>query len=83
MVHPIWPNNNEGHEPLPAPNVVVARSGARLEELPPQAIKGILVNTREAMPSTQQPDQHFPVRLTQAQRKVEKEWNRFKDVAED
>ena len=40
MVHPIWPNNNEGHEPLPAPNVVVARSGARLEELPPQAIKG-------------------------------------------
>jgi hypothetical protein len=34
------------------------------------------------MPRNQQPDQHFPVRLTQAQRKVEKEWNRFKDVAE-
>jgi hypothetical protein len=44
MVHSIWPESNGGHEPLPAPNVVVARAGARLEALPPEAIKGILVN---------------------------------------
>jgi hypothetical protein len=35
------------------------------------------------MPRSKQPDQHFPVRLTQSQRKVEKEWKRFEDVAED
>src|SRR5947209_17386599 len=44
MVHPIWPEGNGGDKPLPAPNVVVARAGARLEELPPEAVKGILVN---------------------------------------
>jgi hypothetical protein len=44
MVNHIWPESNGGHEPLPAPNVVVARSGARLEELPPEAVRGILVN---------------------------------------
>jgi hypothetical protein len=44
MVHSIWPESNGGHEPLPPPNVVVARAGARLEALPPEAIKGILVN---------------------------------------
>src|SRR5215472_2144288 len=44
MVNPIWPGNNGGHEPLPDPNVVVARAGARLEELPSEAVKGILVN---------------------------------------
>jgi hypothetical protein len=44
MVHSIWPESNGGHAPLPAPNVVVARVGARLEALPPEAIKGILVN---------------------------------------
>jgi hypothetical protein len=33
-----------GDKPLPAPNVVVARAGVRLDELPPEAVKGILVN---------------------------------------
>ena len=44
MVDSIWPESNGGHEPLPAPNVVVARAGTRLEELPPEAVKEILVN---------------------------------------
>jgi hypothetical protein len=44
MVNSIWPESNGGGEPLPAPNVVVARAGARLDELPPEAVKGILVN---------------------------------------
>jgi hypothetical protein len=44
MVNPIWPENNGGHEPLPAPNVVVPKAGARPGELPPEAVKGILVN---------------------------------------
>jgi hypothetical protein len=44
MLGSIWPEGNGGDEPLPAANVVVARAGARLDELPPEALKGILVN---------------------------------------
>src|SRR5882672_9153887 len=44
MVNSIWPEGNGGHAPLPAPNVVVARSGTPMNELSPGAIKGILVN---------------------------------------
>jgi len=41
MADSIWPQNNE---PLPAPNVVVARAGTPLQELSPEAVKGILIN---------------------------------------
>ena len=44
MRNSVWPESDGGNEPLPAPNVVVARAGARLEELPPEAVRGILVN---------------------------------------
>ena len=44
MVDSIWPERNGGHPPLPAPNVVVARSGTPIHELSPAAVKGILVN---------------------------------------
>ena len=44
MLNSIWPESNGSNKPLPAPNVVVARAGARLDELPPEAVKGILVN---------------------------------------
>jgi hypothetical protein len=44
MVDSIWPEGNGGHELLPAPNVVVARSGTAMPELAPEAVKGILVN---------------------------------------
>jgi hypothetical protein len=44
MVRSIWPESNGGHPPLPAPNVVVARAGTPLQELSPEAVKGILVN---------------------------------------
>jgi hypothetical protein len=44
MRHSIWPESNGGHEPLPTPNVVVARSGTPMHELSPEAVKGILVN---------------------------------------
>jgi hypothetical protein len=44
MVHSIWPESNGGRDPLPAPNVVVARSGTPPDQLSPEAIKGILVN---------------------------------------
>ena len=44
MVDSIWPEGNGSDKPLPDPNVIVARAGARLEELPPEAVKGILVN---------------------------------------
>jgi hypothetical protein len=44
MVDFIWPESNGGHPPLPAPNVVVARSGTPKHELSPAAVKGILVN---------------------------------------
>jgi hypothetical protein len=40
----LWPKNNGGHEPLPAPNVVVTRAGTPLEELSPEVVTGILVN---------------------------------------
>jgi hypothetical protein len=44
MVNSIWPEGNGGNKPLPAPNVVVARSGTPPQRLSPEAIKGILVN---------------------------------------
>ena len=44
MVDSIWPGGNGSKQPLPAPNVVVARSGTPLEQLSSAAIKGILVN---------------------------------------
>jgi hypothetical protein len=44
MVKSLWPESNGGDKPLPAPNVVVARAGTPLEELSPEAVKGILVN---------------------------------------
>jgi hypothetical protein len=44
MVHSIWPENNGGNQPLPAPNVVVARAGTPQGQLSPEAVKGILVN---------------------------------------
>jgi hypothetical protein len=44
MLDSIWPEGNGSDKPLPAPNVVVARAGAPPEQLPPEAIKGILVN---------------------------------------
>jgi hypothetical protein len=44
MLHSIWPESNGGNQSLPAPNVVVARAGARLDALPPEAVKGLLVN---------------------------------------
>jgi hypothetical protein len=44
MVNSIWPEGNGSHSPLPAPNVIVARSGTPIHELSPEAVKGILVN---------------------------------------
>jgi hypothetical protein len=44
MLNSIWPENNGSNEPLPAPNVVVARAGTPPDQLSPKAIKGILVN---------------------------------------
>jgi hypothetical protein len=44
MVNSSWPENNGGHKPLPAPNVVVARAGTPKRELSPEAVKGILLN---------------------------------------
>ena len=44
MVHPIWPESNGGNRPLPAPNVIVARVMTAPEKLPPEAVKGILIN---------------------------------------
>ena len=44
MLDSIWPENNGGDEPLPAPNVAVARAGTPTDQLPPEAVKGILVN---------------------------------------
>ena len=40
----IWPGSNGANEPLPAPNVVVARAGTPPDQLSPEAVKGILVN---------------------------------------
>jgi hypothetical protein len=44
MADYIWPEDNGGYPPLPAPNVVVVRAGTRLEELSTEAVRGILVN---------------------------------------
>jgi hypothetical protein len=44
MVDSIWPESTGSRPPLPAPNVVVARSGMPMHELSPAAIRGILVN---------------------------------------
>ena len=44
MVNSIWPESNGSRPPLPAPNVVVARSGTPMHELSAAAVKGILVN---------------------------------------
>jgi hypothetical protein len=44
MVNSNRPESNGGHEPLPAPNVVVARAGTPPQQLSPEAVKGILVN---------------------------------------
>jgi hypothetical protein len=44
VVNPIWPGGNGGDEPLPAPNVVVARAGTPPGQLSPEAVQGILVN---------------------------------------
>jgi hypothetical protein len=44
MLGSIWPEGTGGQSPLPAPNVIVARSGTPMHELSPEAVKGILVN---------------------------------------
>jgi hypothetical protein len=44
MPDSIWPESNGGHEPPPAPNVVVAWSGTPPDQLSPEAVKGVLVN---------------------------------------
>ena len=44
MLDSIWAEGNGSNKPLPAPNVVVARSGTPMHELSPEAVKGILVN---------------------------------------
>jgi hypothetical protein len=44
MLDSLWSKGDGSQKPLPAPNVVVARSGTPLPELSPQAVKGILVN---------------------------------------
>jgi hypothetical protein len=44
MLDSIWPESNGGHKPLPAKNVVVARAGTPIDQLSPEAVKGILVN---------------------------------------
>jgi hypothetical protein len=44
MLDSIWPKGNGADKSLPKPNVVVAKSGTRPEELTPEAIRGILVN---------------------------------------
>jgi hypothetical protein len=44
MANSIWPKGNGSQSPLPAPNVIVARSGTPMHELSPEAVRGILVN---------------------------------------
>ena len=44
MLDSIWAEGDGSDRPLPAPNVVVTRAGAPVHELPPEAVKGILVN---------------------------------------
>ena len=40
----IWPESNGSDEPLPEPNVVVARAGTPPDKLSQEAVKGIVVN---------------------------------------
>jgi hypothetical protein len=44
MLDSIWSESDGGNKPLPAPNVVVARSGMPLDQLSLEAVRGILVN---------------------------------------
>jgi hypothetical protein len=44
MLDSIWPGGNGSSKPLPAPTVVVTRSGTSLDQLSPEAVRGILVN---------------------------------------
>ena len=44
MVSSLWSEGNGSESPLPAPNVIVARSGTPVDELSPEAVRGILVN---------------------------------------
>jgi hypothetical protein len=44
MVSSIWSEGNGSKSPLPAPNVVVAKSGTPVDEPSPEAVKDILVN---------------------------------------
>ena len=44
MLNSIWPKSNGDDKPLPAPNVVVTRSGTPPDQLSPEAVRGILVN---------------------------------------
>ena len=44
MLDSIWPDGGASHKPLPAPHVVMARSGTPPEALTPEAVRGILVN---------------------------------------
>ena len=44
MAGSVWPEENGNESQLPAPNVVVARSGTPPDELSPDAVRRILVN---------------------------------------
>jgi hypothetical protein len=44
MASSIWSEGNGSESPLPPPNVIVARSGTPVDELSPEAVKGILVS---------------------------------------
>jgi len=44
MADSTWPQSNGSREPLPSPNIVVAKSGTPMHELSPEAVRGILVN---------------------------------------
>jgi len=44
MLNSIWPEGNGASQPLPAPNVVVARAGTPPDQLSPEVVKGMLIN---------------------------------------
>jgi hypothetical protein len=44
MINSLWPEGNGSGDPLPRPNVVVARSGTPPHEMTPEAVKGLLLN---------------------------------------
>ena len=44
MINSLWPEGNGSDDPLPKPNVVVAKSGTPPHEMTPEAIKGLLLN---------------------------------------